>query len=93
LKVFENRVLRGTFVLKKGEIIDWWKTHYEDLRNFYSSGDILVTFKTLSTVLHGKQFYIYVFSIGGAYLLFLQFISKSKQLFFHCDDSATYRVI
>jgi hypothetical protein len=37
--------------------------------------------------------YIIVFSISGAYLLFLQFISKSKQLSFHCDDCDTDRMI
>jgi hypothetical protein len=42
LRVFENRVLRRIFGLKRDEIIgDLSKTHYED-HNFYSSPNILV---------------------------------------------------
>jgi hypothetical protein len=42
LKIFENRFLRRTSALKWDEIIgDWRKPHYEDLRIFYSSPNIL----------------------------------------------------
>jgi hypothetical protein len=37
LKVFENRVLRGTFGPKKDEVMrEWRKMHDGELRNLYS---------------------------------------------------------
>jgi hypothetical protein len=37
LRVFENRVLKRIFRLKKNEIIgDWRKLHNEELHNLYS---------------------------------------------------------
>jgi hypothetical protein len=43
LRVFESRVLRRIFGLKRDEIIgDWRKLHYEDLHNLYCWPDIPV---------------------------------------------------
>jgi hypothetical protein len=39
--VFENRVLRRIFGLKRDEVMgDWRKLHNEELHNLYSSPDI-----------------------------------------------------
>jgi hypothetical protein len=38
LRVFENRVLRRIFGLKRDEVTGWWrKLHNEELHNLYSS--------------------------------------------------------
>jgi hypothetical protein len=38
LNIFENRVLRTIFGVKRDEILgDWRKLHKEELRNLYSS--------------------------------------------------------
>jgi hypothetical protein len=43
MKVFENRVLRRIFGLKKDEIIGGWrKLHNEELHNLYSLPDIVI---------------------------------------------------
>jgi hypothetical protein len=40
--VFENRVLRGIFGLKRDEVtVGWRKPHNEELRNLYSSPSII----------------------------------------------------
>jgi hypothetical protein len=40
-RVFENRVLRGIFVPKRGEVIGGWrKVHSEELHSLYSSLNI-----------------------------------------------------
>jgi hypothetical protein len=42
LKVFENRVLRKIFGLKRDEVTGGWrKLHNEELRNLYSSPSII----------------------------------------------------
>jgi hypothetical protein len=42
LRVFENRVLRGIFGLKRYEVTgEWRKLHNEELHNLYSSSDII----------------------------------------------------
>jgi hypothetical protein len=42
LKVFENRVLRRIFGLKRDEVTgDWRKLHNEELHNLYSSPNII----------------------------------------------------
>jgi hypothetical protein len=47
LKVFENRVLRGIFGLKRDEITgDWRKLHSGELHNLYSSPDIVRQIKS-----------------------------------------------
>jgi hypothetical protein len=42
LRVFENRVLRRIFVLKR----DWRKLHNEELHNLYSSPNIIRMIKS-----------------------------------------------
>jgi hypothetical protein len=45
--VFENRVLRRTFVPKKDEVTgDWRKLHNEELRNMCSSPNIIRMIKS-----------------------------------------------
>jgi hypothetical protein len=42
LKVFENRVLRRIFRLKRDEVVGGWrKLHNEGLHNLYSSPNII----------------------------------------------------
>jgi hypothetical protein len=42
LRVFENRVLRRIFGPKRGEVMgEWRKLHNKELRNLYSSPDII----------------------------------------------------
>jgi hypothetical protein len=42
LRVFENRVLRRIFGLKRDEVAgEWRKLHNEELHNLYSSPDII----------------------------------------------------
>ena len=46
LRVFENRVLRGIFGLKRDEVTgEWRKLHKEDLNNLYCSPNIVRVFK------------------------------------------------
>jgi hypothetical protein len=45
LRVFENRVLRRIFGLKRGEMGEWRKLHNEELRDLYSSQIIIRIFK------------------------------------------------
>jgi hypothetical protein len=50
LKVFENRVLRRIFELKRNEIIGGWrKLQNEKLRNLYFSPSIIRIIKTMRT--------------------------------------------
>jgi hypothetical protein len=43
LRVFENRVLRRIFGLKRDEMMgDWRKLHNEELHNLYSSPNRLI---------------------------------------------------
>jgi hypothetical protein len=45
--VFENRVLRGIFGPKRGEVTgDWRKLHSGELHNLYSSPDIIRQMKS-----------------------------------------------
>jgi hypothetical protein len=45
--VFENRVLRRIFGLKRDEVTcEWRKLHNEELRDFYSSPSIIRIIKT-----------------------------------------------
>jgi hypothetical protein len=47
LRVFENRVLRQYFVLKKDEVIgSWRKLHNEDVHNLYSSPSVIIVMKS-----------------------------------------------
>jgi hypothetical protein len=47
LKVFENRVLRRIFGPKRDEMTGGWrKLHNEELRNTYSSPNIIRTIKS-----------------------------------------------
>jgi hypothetical protein len=44
LRVFENRVLRRIFDAKRDEVTgDWRKLHNEELRNLYSSPNIIMS--------------------------------------------------
>jgi hypothetical protein len=46
LRVFENRVLRKIFGLKRGEMMgDWRKLHNEELHNLYSLPNIIRVMK------------------------------------------------
>jgi hypothetical protein len=46
LRVFENRVLRRIFGLKRDEVTGGWrKLHNEELRNLYSLPNIIVIIK------------------------------------------------
>jgi hypothetical protein len=47
LRVFENRVLRKAFGLKRDEVIgEWRKLHNEELRDLYSSSSIIRMIKS-----------------------------------------------
>jgi hypothetical protein len=47
-RVFENRVLRKIFVLKRDEVMeDWRKLHSEELHNLSSSPDIIRQVKSM----------------------------------------------
>jgi hypothetical protein len=47
LKVFENRVLRRIFGLKRDEVVGGWrKLHNEELRDLYSSPSIIRMIKS-----------------------------------------------
>jgi hypothetical protein len=47
LRVFENRVLRKIFVLKRDEVTrQWRKLHNEELHNSYSSPNIIGQIKS-----------------------------------------------
>jgi hypothetical protein len=47
LRVFENRVLRGIFGPKRGEVTgEWRKLHIGELHNLYSSPDIIRQMKS-----------------------------------------------
>jgi hypothetical protein len=47
LKVFENRVLRRIFGLKRDEVTgEWRKLHNEELRDLYSSPSIIRIIKS-----------------------------------------------
>jgi hypothetical protein len=47
--VFENRVLRRIFGLKRYEVTGGWrKLHNEELRNLYSSPSIIIIFRLRS---------------------------------------------
>jgi hypothetical protein len=40
--LFENRVLRRIFVLKRDEVTGGWRKHNEELHNLYSSPSIII---------------------------------------------------
>jgi hypothetical protein len=47
LRVFENRVLRGMFGLKRDEVMGGWrKLHNEELHNLHSSPSLIRTIKS-----------------------------------------------
>jgi hypothetical protein len=47
LRVLKNRVLRGIFWLKRGEVTgEWRKLHIEELNDLYSSPNIIRTIKS-----------------------------------------------
>jgi hypothetical protein len=47
LRVFENRVLRRIFGLKRDEVTEnWRKLHNEELHNLYSSLNIIIMIKS-----------------------------------------------
>jgi hypothetical protein len=52
LRVFENRVLRRIFGLKRDEIIGGWESiHNEELHNLYPSSNIIrYNINTINTV-------------------------------------------
>jgi hypothetical protein len=45
LRIFENRVLRGIFVPETEEHVSWRKSHNDELRNVYSSLNIVRVIK------------------------------------------------
>jgi hypothetical protein len=48
MRLFENRMLRCIFVVKRGKLIMWWKRLYnEELYDFYSSPDFIRWIKSL----------------------------------------------
>jgi hypothetical protein len=54
LKVFENKVLRRIFGLRRDEVIGGWrKLHNEDLHNLYSSPSIMRVIKSKRMKLAG----------------------------------------
>ena len=54
LRVFENRVLRGMFGPKRGEITgEWRKLHYQELKDLYSSPNILRVIKSTRMIWSG----------------------------------------
>jgi hypothetical protein len=47
LRVFENRILRRTFVPKRDEVTgEWRKLHYGELNDLYSSPNIVRVIKS-----------------------------------------------
>jgi hypothetical protein len=55
LRVFENRVLRRIFGLKRDEVLgEWRKLHDEELRDLYSSPNILRIIKSSRMILAVK---------------------------------------
>jgi hypothetical protein len=53
--VFENRVLRRIFGLKRGEVTgEWRKLHNEELHNLYSSPSIIRIIKSRRMRLAGR---------------------------------------
>jgi hypothetical protein len=49
LRVFDNRVLKGIFGLKRDEVIGGWrKLHNEELHNLYCSPSIIRILKSRS---------------------------------------------
>jgi hypothetical protein len=53
LRVFENRLLRGIFGLKRAEIIGWRKLHIEKPHNFHFSRNIIRMLKSTRMGLPG----------------------------------------
>ena len=46
LRVFENMVLRRIFGPRRDEVMgEWWRLHYEELNDLYSSPNILRVIK------------------------------------------------
>jgi hypothetical protein len=71
LKVFENRVLRRIFGLKRDEVTGQWrKLHNRELHNFYSSPDIIrhIISRRMRWVGHvasmGEGRNVYMLSVG-----------------------------
>jgi hypothetical protein len=55
LRVFENRVLRRIFGLRRDEVTgEWRKLHNEELHNLYSSPDIIRQVKSRQGELGGR---------------------------------------
>jgi hypothetical protein len=53
LRVFENRVLRGIFGPKRGEVTgDWRKLHNEELHNLNSSPNRMIKSRRMRLVEH-----------------------------------------
>jgi hypothetical protein len=47
MRLFENRVMRGIFGLKRGEVTGCWRRlHNEELRNLYASPNIMRVIKS-----------------------------------------------
>jgi hypothetical protein len=58
LRVFENRVLRRIFGLKRDEVTgDWRKLHNEELQNLYSSPIIIRMIKSRQMEIHECESY------------------------------------
>jgi hypothetical protein len=52
LRVFENRVLRRIFGLRRDEVmVEWRKLHNEELRDLYSSSSIIRIIKSSSSII------------------------------------------
>jgi hypothetical protein len=61
LRVFENRVLRRLFGLKRGEVTEGLrKLHSEDLRHMYSSPSIMRVIKS-----RRMRWAVYILRMGG----------------------------
>jgi hypothetical protein len=61
LKVFEKRVLRRIFGPKSEEFLSWRKLHNDELRNLYTSPNIVRVIKSKRVSLTGGE------SLGESY--------------------------
>jgi hypothetical protein len=65
LRVFENRVLRRIFGLKRDEVMRYWrKLHNEELHNLYSSPNIIRMIKSRRMSTNGAKRTAYRILVG-----------------------------